>query len=86
MYHSDIYVALCSDTDAESMYGLDGEEKFHSEFGQGTGVLTIPEFAGPSFYEEGTYEASVAQIENCKQNLAKCITAYNNPEEPNGKT
>ncbi|XP_036416759.1 H-2 class II histocompatibility antigen, A-U alpha chain-like [Colossoma macropomum] len=79
--HKHIAVDLCSDTDQQSLYGLDGEELWYADFEQGIGVLTIPQFADPSSFEEGAYENSVINVEICKQNLAKTIAANNNPAE-----
>ncbi|KAL6456332.1 hypothetical protein MHYP_G00348750 [Metynnis hypsauchen] len=80
--HRDTYSLLCSDTEQQSMYGLDGEEKWHADFSQGKGVLTLPQFADPGYYEEGAYEAAVAQMEGCRKYLVNYIAAYNSPAEP----
>ncbi|KAL7884021.1 hypothetical protein AOLI_G00067910 [Acnodon oligacanthus] len=79
--HRDILVELCSDTEKEAIYGLDGEEMWHADFSQGTGVMTLPDFADPFTYEEGTYENSVNNLEICKENLATSIKANDNPAE-----
>ncbi|XP_036419241.1 H-2 class II histocompatibility antigen, A-Q alpha chain-like [Colossoma macropomum] len=80
--HKDMNIDLCSDTEKEFLYGLDGEEKWHADFSQGKGVMTLPQFADPASYGEGAYESAVANVEICKQNLAVCIKAYNYPAVP----
>ncbi|XP_036416761.1 H-2 class II histocompatibility antigen, A-Q alpha chain-like, partial [Colossoma macropomum] len=80
--HKDTYMTLCSDTEKEVIYGLDGEEMWHADFSQGKGVMTLPQFADPFSYVEGAYESAVANVEVCKQNLAVCVKAYRYPAEP----
>ncbi|XP_036417885.1 H-2 class II histocompatibility antigen, A-U alpha chain-like [Colossoma macropomum] len=80
--HRSTNIVLCSDTEKEVMYGLDGEEMWHADFSQGKGVMTLPEFADPISFTEGTYEEAVADVEICRQNLAVCVKAYNYPAEP----
>ncbi|KAL7884016.1 hypothetical protein AOLI_G00067860 [Acnodon oligacanthus] len=80
--HKDTDITLCSETEKEVMYGLDGEEIWNADFSQGKGVLTLPEFADPFTYEEGAYDQAVANVEICKQNLAVITKAYNYPAEP----
>ncbi|KAL6456326.1 hypothetical protein MHYP_G00348690 [Metynnis hypsauchen] len=80
--HKDTYITLCSETEKEVMYGLDGEEVWHADFSQEKGVETLPQFADPFTYEEGAYESAVANVEICKQNLDVCVKAYRYPAEP----
>ncbi|KAL6456315.1 hypothetical protein MHYP_G00348580 [Metynnis hypsauchen] len=80
--HKDIALAVCSDTDKEMIYGLDGEEKWHADFIQKKGVMTLPDFADPLYYEEGTYVGAVAAVETCKQSLAVYVKATKSPAEP----
>lgn len=65
------------------MYGTDGEEIWHADFTQKMGVTTLPDFADPMTFP-GFYEASVADQEVCRQNLAVCIKAYKSPAEEMG--
>ncbi|KAL7827130.1 hypothetical protein SRHO_G00328480 [Serrasalmus rhombeus] len=80
--HKDSHIVLCSETDKEVLYGLDGEEMWHADFSEGKGVETLPEFADPFSYGEGTYENAVAEAEICKQNLDIITKAYKYPAEP----
>uniref|UniRef100_A0A667ZRU9 Ig-like domain-containing protein n=1 Tax=Myripristis murdjan TaxID=586833 RepID=A0A667ZRU9_9TELE len=66
--HKDIAIAGCSDSDAEDMYGLDGEERWYADFKNHRGVIALPKFADPIGYP-GHYEQAVAQQEICKQSL-----------------
>ncbi|XP_036416773.1 H-2 class II histocompatibility antigen, A-R alpha chain-like [Colossoma macropomum] len=81
--HKDIALTLCSDTDGEKekIFGLDGEEMWHADFSQGKGVMTLPQFADPFSYVEGTYEAAVTNMGFCKQNLEVCAKGYKYPAE-----
>ncbi len=67
------------------MIGSDGEEAWHADFNQKTGVATLPDFADPMSFE-GFYVASIAEQEVCKQNLATLIKAYESPPEEMGTT
>uniref|UniRef100_A0A8C1S3P0 Zgc:123107 n=1 Tax=Cyprinus carpio TaxID=7962 RepID=A0A8C1S3P0_CYPCA len=78
--HNDFSITGCSETEKESMTGSDGEEVWHADFNQKTGVVTLPDFADPMSFP-GYYEASVADQEVCKQNLAVLIKAYKSPPE-----
>ncbi|XP_036416772.1 H-2 class II histocompatibility antigen, A-U alpha chain-like [Colossoma macropomum] len=80
--HKDIALVLCSDTEKEQIYGLDGEEKWHADFSQKKGVMTLPEFAHPFSYVEGAYEGAVTNTGICKQNLAVFVEGYKSPAEP----
>uniref|UniRef100_A0A3B1J261 H-2 class II histocompatibility antigen, A-Q alpha chain-like n=1 Tax=Astyanax mexicanus TaxID=7994 RepID=A0A3B1J261_ASTMX len=66
----------------EQIYGLDGEEMWHADFRLEKGVMTLPQFADPYSYVEGTYEGAVSNIETCKSNLANSKKANNYPAEP----
>ncbi|KAL7827134.1 hypothetical protein SRHO_G00328520 [Serrasalmus rhombeus] len=80
--HKEIYINLCSDTEKETIYGLDGEEKWHADFSQGKGVMTLPQFADRYYYADVVYEMAVTAQAACKQNLDVCIKSYKYPEEP----
>ncbi|XP_062398237.1 H-2 class II histocompatibility antigen, A-R alpha chain-like isoform X2 [Sardina pilchardus] len=77
--HEDAALTGCTDTDGEDMYGLDGEEKAHADWKAGKYVMTLPEFADPFEYVEGTYEAALANQQVCKTNLETVTKAYKNP-------
>uniref|UniRef100_A0A667ZRT1 Ig-like domain-containing protein n=1 Tax=Myripristis murdjan TaxID=586833 RepID=A0A667ZRT1_9TELE len=76
--HKDIAIAGCSDSDAEDMYGLDGEERWYADFKNHRGVIALPKFADPIGYP-GHYEQAVAQQEICKQSLAADRRGFKNP-------
>ncbi|XP_058627149.1 H-2 class II histocompatibility antigen, A-U alpha chain-like [Onychostoma macrolepis] len=78
--HNDFSITGCSETEKESMTGSDGEEAWHADFNQKTGVVTLPDFADPMSFL-GFYEESIADQEVCKQNLAVLIKAYKSPPE-----
>nr|AAH98875.1 Si:busm1-266f07.2 protein [Danio rerio] len=78
--HKDFGFVGCSDMEKEFLFGFDGEELFHLDFIRKEGVATAPDFADPLSFP-GFYEAGVAQMEVCKQNLATYIRAYNSPQE-----
>ncbi|XP_016344369.1 H-2 class II histocompatibility antigen, A-U alpha chain-like isoform X2 [Sinocyclocheilus anshuiensis] len=78
--HNDFSITGCSETEKESMTGSDGEEAWHADFNQKTGVVTLPDFADPMSFP-GFYEVSLADQEVCKQNLAVLIKAYKSPPE-----
>ena len=68
------------------MYGLDGEEMGHADFTKGKFVMTMPEFADPYTYVEGTYEQAVGQQQICKQNLQVAIESYKSPAVTEGES
>ncbi|XP_075891296.1 rano class II histocompatibility antigen, B alpha chain [Nelusetta ayraudi] len=76
--HEDIAATGCSQSDGEFMYGLDGEEMWYADFERGVGVNTMPPFADPLDYEEGTYEQAVANQQVCKANLGIELSFYKN--------
>ncbi|MGD1458132.1 class II MHC alpha chain Ig domain-containing protein, partial [Vibrio harveyi] len=78
--HEDFYLMGCSDTEKEHMYGMDGEELYHSDFIKGVGVITQPDFSDPLGYP-GFYEQGLSEMQVCKANLAVSIKAYKNPQE-----
>ncbi|XP_066499496.1 H-2 class II histocompatibility antigen, A-U alpha chain-like isoform X2 [Hoplias malabaricus] len=80
--HRDLGLGLCSDSERERIYGLDGEEVWHADFSLEKGVMTLPQFVDPYSYAEGTYEQAVADIETCRNNLGLSIKGYNNPPIP----
>uniref|UniRef100_A0A667ZCC3 H-2 class II histocompatibility antigen, A-U alpha chain-like n=1 Tax=Myripristis murdjan TaxID=586833 RepID=A0A667ZCC3_9TELE len=63
--HEGIVIAGCSDTDAEEMYGLDGEERWYADFKNHRGVIALPKFADQASYT-GFYELAEAQHELCR--------------------
>ena len=84
--HEDINLAGCTDSDGEEMYGVDGEELGHADFTKGKVVMTLPEFADPYKYVEGTYENAVGHQQICKQNLQTSIQAYKSPAVAEGES
>ncbi|XP_062324543.1 H-2 class II histocompatibility antigen, A-U alpha chain-like [Osmerus eperlanus] len=76
--HENIYILGCSDTDAEHMYGLDGEVMEYADFIKQEAVNALPPFADPFSYS-GLYENAQAAREICRANLATFIKAYKNP-------
>ncbi|KAL6456307.1 hypothetical protein MHYP_G00348500 [Metynnis hypsauchen] len=80
--HKDIGLTVCSETDKEEIYGLDGEEKWHADFIQEKGVETLPDFADPASYPEGAYEQAAGDVETCKQNLDVYVKGTKSPAEP----
>ncbi|XP_066499270.1 H-2 class II histocompatibility antigen, A-B alpha chain-like isoform X2 [Hoplias malabaricus] len=80
--HQDLTIGLCSDSERESIYGLDGEEMWNADFSLEKGDMTLPQFADPFTYEEGTYEAAVYYIKICRNILGHIIQSYNNPPIP----
>nr|CAD32269.2 novel protein similar to MHC class II alpha chain [Danio rerio] len=72
----EIYV--CSDTESEAMVGADGEELWHADFKQKTGIITLPDFADRIGFP-GFYEISVDSIAGCKRNLANNIRGFKSP-------
>uniref|UniRef100_A0A8B9L9N2 Ig-like domain-containing protein n=1 Tax=Astyanax mexicanus TaxID=7994 RepID=A0A8B9L9N2_ASTMX len=80
--HRDLGLTLCSETDRQDIYGLDGEEMWHADFRLEKGVMTLPQFADPFSYAEGEYERAAADAETCKSNLANSKKANNYPAEP----
>ncbi|XP_076127205.1 H-2 class II histocompatibility antigen, I-E alpha chain-like [Alosa pseudoharengus] len=77
--HIDIHASGCTDSDGQDMYGLDGEELAHADWKAEKYVTTLPAFADPIAYAEGTYEQAVATQQVCKANLATFIQAYKHP-------
>uniref|UniRef100_A0A3B4GX63 HLA class II histocompatibility antigen, DR alpha chain-like n=1 Tax=Pundamilia nyererei TaxID=303518 RepID=A0A3B4GX63_9CICH len=67
--HSDIAINGCSDSDGEKMFGLDGEELAYADFNKQEMIYPLPPFIDPFTYQEGTYEAAVANLQICQQNL-----------------
>ena len=82
--HEDIGVTGCSDTDAEEMYGLDGEVMVYADFTKQKAVNAFPPFADQITYS-GLYEGALANREVCRANLATSIKAYKNPPTTLGK-
>ncbi|XP_067086966.1 HLA class II histocompatibility antigen, DP alpha 1 chain-like [Osmerus mordax] len=76
--HEDISIVGCSDTDAEFMYGLDGEVMEYADFTKQEAVNALPPFADPVSFP-GLYEDAQANREICRANLAADIHNYKNP-------
>ncbi|XP_041673427.1 RLA class II histocompatibility antigen, DP alpha-1 chain-like [Cheilinus undulatus] len=68
-FHEDLAFNGCSDSDGESMYGLDGEELWYADFKKGEGVTPQPDFVVHTGYRDGTYQQAVANLDVCKQSL-----------------
>uniref|UniRef100_A0A667ZTD0 Ig-like domain-containing protein n=1 Tax=Myripristis murdjan TaxID=586833 RepID=A0A667ZTD0_9TELE len=67
--HEDIRVFGCSDTGAEDMYGLDGEEKEYIDFKKKEAVDAQPKFFVDHVHYPGHYEQAVGDLATCRQNL-----------------
>ncbi|XP_066500555.1 H-2 class II histocompatibility antigen, A-U alpha chain-like [Hoplias malabaricus] len=80
--HRDLGLKLCSDSEGEVIFGLDGEEMWHADFSLEKGVMILPQFADPFSFAEGTYELAVNDIEVCRGNLGKSIKANKKPPIP----
>ncbi|XP_073675475.1 H-2 class II histocompatibility antigen, I-E alpha chain-like [Garra rufa] len=76
--HEDFGIGICSNTEAEGMYGFDGEEMWHADFNQKRGVETLPDFGDPMSFS-GFYEFIVGETEMCRSNLAKTIKGFKSP-------
>ncbi|XP_028420557.1 mamu class II histocompatibility antigen, DR alpha chain, partial [Perca flavescens] len=68
VFHEDLAINGCSDSDGEFMFGLDGEEKWVADFINQRGVEPQPSFIDHITYQ-GAYEAAVANQQICRQNL-----------------
>ncbi|XP_066499272.1 H-2 class II histocompatibility antigen, A-Q alpha chain-like [Hoplias malabaricus] len=66
--HRGIGLFLCSETDREVVYGIDGGEVYHIDFNSMKGVKTLPAF-GDDYIFPGDYEGSISNMEICKLNL-----------------
>ncbi|XP_051760016.1 H-2 class II histocompatibility antigen, A-Q alpha chain-like [Ctenopharyngodon idella] len=76
--HEDFAIGICSDTEAEDMYGFDGEELWHADFNQKKGVETLPDFGDPITFP-GFYEGSVRNTAIRRINLATWTKAFKSP-------
>ncbi|XP_044197451.1 RLA class II histocompatibility antigen, DP alpha-1 chain-like [Thunnus albacares] len=66
--HEDLFIAGCSDSDGEEMYGMEGDEVWYADFKNQRGVDALPDFAvHPNF--PGFYENAVTNQQICKSNL-----------------
>jgi len=83
--HEDFHIGICSNTEAEEMYGFDNEELWHADFNQKKGVETLPDFGDPMTFP-GFYESSVGEVAVCRSNLAKRIKGFKSPPPEMGKT
>ncbi|XP_066499439.1 H-2 class II histocompatibility antigen, A-Q alpha chain-like [Hoplias malabaricus] len=66
--HRGIGLVMCSKTDQELFYGIDGEQVYHIDFTAHKGVKTLPDF-GDDYIFPKDYELSLARMEVCKVNL-----------------
>ncbi|CAJ1048340.1 RLA class II histocompatibility antigen%2C DP alpha-1 chain-like [Xyrichtys novacula] len=66
--HEEIVVTGCTQTFAENMYGLDGEELFFADFEAGNIVDPQPDFMD-HFSVRDAYQGAVGNREVCKHNL-----------------
>ncbi|XP_066500564.1 H-2 class II histocompatibility antigen, A-U alpha chain-like [Hoplias malabaricus] len=80
--HRNVALSLCSDSEREKIYGLDGEEMWHADFSLEKGEMTLPQFADQFTYVEGTYEGAVNDIGHCRKNLGLSIEINKNPVIP----
>ncbi|XP_018530295.1 RLA class II histocompatibility antigen, DP alpha-1 chain [Lates calcarifer] len=69
VFHEDLRIGGCSDTDGEEMYSLDGEEIWYADFINKRGVEPQPSFIDHISYREGTYEVAEADQPICRSNL-----------------
>uniref|UniRef100_A0A3B4H9A8 HLA class II histocompatibility antigen, DR alpha chain-like n=1 Tax=Pundamilia nyererei TaxID=303518 RepID=A0A3B4H9A8_9CICH len=77
---NDIAINGCSDSDGEKMFGLDGEELAYADFNKQEMIYPLPPFIDPFTYQEGTYEAAVANLQICQQNLKTTDHVYRNTD------
>ena len=82
--HEDINVFGCSDTDAEFMYGLDGEVMVYADFIKQKAVNAMPPFADQITYT-ALYEFALGERENCRTNLATMRKVYKDIHLDQGK-
>ncbi|XP_030621449.1 H-2 class II histocompatibility antigen, A-K alpha chain-like [Chanos chanos] len=73
--------ACLEEKHVEDLYELDGEEIAHASFTENKMVMTLPDFADPSTYEDGTYESAVQKQKTCQVNLKLHKKTYNSPPE-----
>ncbi|XP_056102596.1 HLA class II histocompatibility antigen, DP alpha 1 chain-like isoform X2 [Rhinichthys klamathensis goyatoka] len=76
--HEDFAITICSDTEAEKMYGFDNEELWHADFNQKKGVETLPDFGDPMSFP-GFFERSVGDMAILRSSLAIYIKAFKSP-------
>ncbi|KAK2863593.1 hypothetical protein Q5P01_003126 [Channa striata] len=74
--HEDFFISGCSQTDGEQMFALDGEEMWYADFINKKGEEPLPGFIDGLHYQEGTYEAAVANLQTCKSNLKNDVKAF----------
>ncbi|XP_034412879.1 H-2 class II histocompatibility antigen, A-U alpha chain-like [Cyclopterus lumpus] len=75
VFHEDISLVGCSDSDGENMYGLDGEEVWFADFKHKTGVDPQPSFIDHITYPEG-YDVAVTNLVICRRNLEIARKAF----------
>ncbi|KAM4536369.1 mamu class II histocompatibility antigen, DR alpha chain-like [Odontesthes bonariensis] len=66
--HEDVSVYGCSESDAEDMYTLEGEEVWYADFKLGKGVEPQPPFVDHISYP-GAYDSAVGQLQICRSDL-----------------
>ncbi|CAJ1048338.1 MHC class II antigen alpha chain [Xyrichtys novacula] len=74
--HEDFRLVGCTQTFAEDMYGLDGEELAFADFEAGNLVNPQPDFVIKVEYGTGAYRSAVANREVCKHNLELSREAF----------
>ena len=82
--HEHINVLGCSDTDAEYMYGLDGEVIEYADFIKQKAVNAMPPFAGQLIYT-ALYEQALGEREICRASLAVMRKVYKDIHLDQGK-
>ncbi|XP_044197245.1 RLA class II histocompatibility antigen, DP alpha-1 chain-like [Thunnus albacares] len=74
--HDNLSIAGCSESDGEFMVALDGEELYYADFTNKRAVYPQPDFIDPIRYQEGAFQFSQTNLENCKQNLKVALQAH----------
>ncbi|XP_072314561.1 H-2 class II histocompatibility antigen, A-B alpha chain-like [Eucyclogobius newberryi] len=75
--HEDLVIVACSDSDKETMYGLDGEVTYYSDFDKQQEVYTLPEFGDPITCPD-CYDGAVGNQHVCQANLKVLREAMKN--------
>ncbi|KAK9959265.1 hypothetical protein ABG768_009399 [Culter alburnus] len=76
--HEGSQFTLCSDTGRGFYIGYDGEEVWHADFNEKTGVLTLPGFTGTMTFD-GFYERGLGRLAQCQSNLLSFIKGFKSP-------
>ena len=75
VFHEDLLVSGCSDTEGEVMYGLDGEVVAYADFTKGKMEYPQPAFMDPTSYGPDAYAHAVVDQHVCKESLKNARTA-----------